>query len=591
MAASTPGLGAAPTRSATLGDRLRSVLQRIGSFPFVFRLLLSLVLAAIVVYPFLRLLDGSFRTGGALQRGDVTLQNYRDVFDSSTFPTLLKNTIIFTTGQTVLPLVIGTFLALVVNRTNMPFARAFGFMTVALLFTPLLAAATAWVILLGPRSGLLNTWIRAISPFDGVSAYSMTGMILIQSFYLVPIVFLLVGASFRSVNPELEEASRISGAGPWSTFRAITLGVSRPAIASAGAVCAIIGLGSLEIPLLFGAPAQIQLLTTEIYTALELRFPPAYGRSAATAISVLLLSIVVLVAYAWLVRHPERYITVGGKAARTVQLNLGRGRWLISFVCGSFLFVALILPLLAVTWGSFLPFIGRPSVELYTNVSLDNYRDVLDNSVFRRGVKNSAILSVTAGAAVMALGAGVAYVAVRMRSVWSRAIDTTATVPLALPNVVMASALLFAFVSISLPFDFKLWGTLWILGIAYVAFFIPLALRTMSGPMYQLSADLEHASRIAGARPAATFVRIVVPLLAPALASGFLLAVIIFSREFVNSVLLYGPGTEVISVVMSDYYSNGRIPQVAAISVLLSLGIILILFIATRVFRIKISSS
>jgi iron(III) transport system permease protein len=155
-------------------------------------------------------------------------------------------------------------------------------------------AATAWSILLGPQNGVLNVLWHDATGLDGFNVYSMAGMILIQSLYLVPLVYLMVAASFRSINPELEEASRTAGASAWSTFVRITIGVCRPAVLSAAVLCFIIGIASMEIPLIFGFPGRVYVFTSNIYSALRVRFPPEYGPAAAMAVALLVVALGVL---------------------------------------------------------------------------------------------------------------------------------------------------------------------------------------------------------------------------------------------------------------------------------------------------------
>lgn len=586
-------VGDGPTTSATsdrsLSRRLKKLGSTVRSAPFLLRLGLSAVLFVTILTPFIRLLDRSFRSGDGITGGDLTLDQYERSLRGTGIGELFLNTLIFATGGTIVPLIIGTVLAWLVTRTDMPGRGMWETMTLALYFIPMLAAGTAWVILLSPRTGVINVVIREITPFDGFSANSLPGMIFIQSIYLVPLVFLLTGASFRAVNPELEEAARIGGARPWSAFLRVTLGVARPAVASAGMLCFIVGLGSLEVPLLFGYPGRIYLLTTDVYTALRVRFPSEYGRAAAISVLLMLMALTVLWLYVRITRQAHRFVTVGGRTGRQLVTRLGPWRWLCFAGCSLFFIIALILPLASVIIGSLLPFIGKPSTELLGKASLDNYRQLADNPVIWRALRNSITLAVTVGLTVSVAGTMIAYFVVRMRSRWSRTLDLIATLPLTVPAIVLAAGLLFSYISVEIPGIGKIYGSLWIMAVAYFAYFIPIAVRQMSGPMHQISPDLEHAARISGASTIATLRRVVVPLLLPAMGGTFLLAFITFLREFVNSVLLSDFGTEVISTVMYSYYSNGSLPTVAAIAVVMSAAVFLVILLLRKVFKIKIA--
>lgn len=569
-----------------LPSALRRFVRRLMAFPTIVRVVLSISIVVLVVFPFARLVVGSLREGGPLESGKFTFQNFTDSFRGSS--DVIGNTLFFAVGQTVVPLVIGVLLAWVVTRTNVPGRSVFELATLALYFIPLLAAAAAWSILLGGKGGMLNALIQDYTPFEGFDVYSMSGMIFVQSLYLVPLVFLVVSSSMRSVDPEYEDAARVGGASALSTFLRITLGVCRPSVMSAGVLCFIIGLGSMEIPLLFGYPAREYVMTTDIYSALRVRFPPEYGRASATGVMLLVASLAVMWPYLRSLKNSERYVTVGGKRARASVMRLGRSRWLLSAICWFFFAFTLVLPFLAVLVASLLPYVGHPSMALLKKASFKNYSKLADNPVIWRAVKNSLTLALGAGVTVMVIGSLIAYCAVRYRSRWSRLIDYAAALPLTVPAVVLGMSLLYTYITLRLPGGFSLWGTIWIMGLAYVVYFLPIAVRQMTSPIVQLSVDLEHAARVSGASQLATFARIVFPILLPALLGGTVLAFVTFLREFTTSVLLTSSGNEVISTVMYSYYSNGRLPYVAAIAVGLWLPVIVLLVVVRLVFRIRI---
>lgn len=579
-------IGEAATIGAPEPSRLTRTLRWAVSFPTLVRVGLSFAVVVLVFYPFARLVIGSFREGGPLEKGAFTFDNYVETFRNSS--DLIGSTLFFAVGQTVVPLVIGVLLAWVITRTDTPGRSAFEVATLGLYFIPLLAAAAAWSILLGGRGGMLNSLIQEYTPWDGFDIYSRAGMIFVQSLYLVPLVFLVVSSSMRSVDPEYEDAGRVFGASALSSFLRITLGVCRPAVLSAAVLCFIIGLGSMEIPLLFGYPAREYVFTTDIYAALRVSFPPEYGRASATGVVLLMASLLVMWPYIRSLRNSDRYVTMGGKRSRASVMRLGPWRWPISIVCWLFFAFTLVLPFVAVVIGSLLPFVGKPDMELLSKASLDNYRKLADNPVIWRAVKNSLLLSLAAGVAVMVIGSLVAYCAVRYKSRWSRLIDYGAALPLTVPAVVLGTSLLYSYITLRLPGGFSLWGTLWIMGIAYIVYFLPVAVRQMTGPIVQLSADLEHAGRVCGASQLGTFARIVFPILLPAILGGMVLAFVTFLREFTTSVLLSNTGTEVISTVMYSYYSNGRLPYVAVIAVGLWAPVIVLLVVMRLVFRVRV---
>lgn len=571
------------------GKRTRSRLWPNMRTSTVLQLALSLIVLVLVAFPMYRLVNASLHTGGPFESSSLTLENYRASLIGPRTLQLVINSLTFATGQMIVSMTFGVLLAWIVVRTDVPWRRLWELTTIGLFFIPLLVAGTAWSILLGPRNGLLNVAIRALTGLEGFNIYSMFGMVLIQGLYYVPLVYLIAAASFRSVNPELEEASRISGASPWSTFLRVTLSVCRPAVLAAAALSFITGVGSMEVPLLFGFPGRVSVLTSDVYSALRVHFPPDYGRAAAVSVVLLVFGIAVLWLFLRLLRHSQRYVTLGGRGYRLTPVRLGRSRWVVFAACAAFATFTIVLPLLAVLVGSLLPYIGAPSRQLFASASLENYETVWTNPVLPRAIKNTLALAIGAGVAVMVLGALIAYVSARLRTAWSKAIDLGASVTITIPGIVLASAVFFAYVTFVFPGGFRVFGSLWIIGLAYVTYFLPVAIRQMTGPVVQLSEELEDASRIAGASHLETIRRVVFPLLLPGIGAGFLLALVTFTREFANSVLLYQSGTEVLSVVMYSYYSNGQLPEVATISVLTLVVLVSASLALHRLFKLRIS--
>lgn len=546
-----------------------------------------LTVLVIIGLPVLRLFILSFREGTPFEPGGFTVSNYDGIVSNPRTTELLMNTLLFAAGQTLLSLVVGVGLAWLVTRTNVPFKRLWEFAVLSLFFVPFLVAAAAWQFLLAPRTGYLNRIIQDLTPFNGFNIYSLGGMILVQSLYLVPLVYLMMSAAFRSINPEIEAAARVCGARPSAVFFRVTLGVTRPAVLSAGLLCFIFGIGSVEVPLLFGFPNQYYVLTTQIYNLLRIRFPAEW--SAAAAYAMLLVAIVMLLLYVYqrATRRAVRYVTVTGKGQAASLIQLGRWKWPVtSLIAGFFLFAA-VLPFATLVVASLLPYGGAFSWELLGEASLDNYRTLLDGDLLRRAVVNSLFISLFASSALSIVGAISAYLIVRRRNFATRFLEFMSGLSLAVPSLVLSYAFLLTFIGVQ-PFGLRVYGTTLIIGFAYLAIFLPITVRQLLGPMFQISPELEHAARVCGATPIRSHLLIVLPLIRNALFGAFILSFVFLLREFSASVLLYVHGTEVISIAFYSMLTGGQTGAAAALGVIFASSMMILVSIMYRFANVRV---
>ncbi len=560
-------------------------------FAAVSTVILLFAVCITVGWPVLQLVVASFKDGSNLGEGNWTFKNYAHLFTNESLP-LLLNTLIYATFSTGLALVVGVLLAWLVTRTDIPLKRLWEQATLAIYFVPLLIAAVAWGVLFSPRIGIVNSTTQDLFSFILLDIYSLHGMIIVGALYKVPIIYLFVAAGFRAMSPEIEEASRVSGAGPIGTLFRISLGANRPNVLSSAVVCFILAIGSVEIPLIFGYTNRVFVLTSDIFTNLRINYPPDYGRAAALSTLLVAASLIALWFNARLIRKAHRFATVTGKGQKNtdetppVRLS-GFGKTLATCFCAAFFLFAIVLPLIAIIIQSFLPFAGRFTLQVFERMSLGNYRELFESAVFLRSVRNSIQVSTIAGVIVVAIGTLIAYVVVRYPTRASRGLDYLASTPLALPGIVKGFALLIVFIAFPVP----IYGTLTIIGLAYIVMFLPISLRQMTGPVHQISNQLEEASRVSGAGSMRTFFVIAVPLLRIPMISAFILAFVFFIREFSASVLLYVNGTETLAVVMYDYYSNGRIGAFAAISTMMLFSLVLLYAVIRLLSNFKYRSS
>jgi iron(III) transport system permease protein len=529
---------------------------------------LGVVLALLVLPPIFYLIRGSLHTVTASGApGDFTFEYFRQLATSRRLAESAFNSIAFAAGSAVLALLLGGTLAWTVERTNAPFKLLAYLSTIISLGTPYILYVTAWLFLFN-KIGPFNELYRWLSGSNDAlfNIYSLWGMILIEGFLWSPLVFLLMSATFRTSNPEFEEAARMSGASVWDTIWRITIKLALPAVLALSLLVFIRALEGFEVPAMVGVPGRVNVLTTDIYLALRSSIPPDTGRASAFSVVLLFAVAILLAFYGRISKRAERYHTVTGKAFRARDLDLGAGRWIAGgFIIVNFLFV-LVLPLAVLLWASLLPFFQSFSRRGLAMLTLDNYANVLRAGHYIDLVWNTLFVAAAAATVVMALTLFIGWLAVRrVPGAWI--LDQLATMPLIFPGIVLGTAVMQIWLTIPLP----IYGTIWIILIAYVIRYLPYGMRYSYAGMLQIHRELEEAAAVAGAGSLTALRRIILPLLAPAIVSGWLFIFLLGARVLSLPILLAGPDSQTIAVVMFDLWSNGQGTELAAMGLLWSL--------------------
>lgn len=353
------------------------------------------VLAWIVIVPLAYLIVFSFRSGTAAAPGDWTLANYALVYTSKMTHAALGNTLIYTMAVATLSMAIAGGLAWLVERTDMPYRGAAWVMILLPIAMPGMLSSMAWILLLGPRTGLINVMLRFVlqpfgydAPSGPINVYSLEGMIFVESVRGSTTLFLMLVAGFRLMDPALEEAAAMSGARTGYALRRITLPLMLPMLLATWMYSFIGTLDDFETPLLIGLPAQIYLLPTVIYFTAYLS--SSWGLAAAYATIFLLISVVLVIVYHRVVlRRSSQFATVTGKAYRPRQIELGRWRWPALSLVILYFILAVLLPLFILVLASLLPFYRVPSMEMFSELTLANYSTLFSNSRVLRAAGNS----------------------------------------------------------------------------------------------------------------------------------------------------------------------------------------------------------
>jgi iron(III) transport system permease protein len=546
---------------------------------------LILLLSFLSLYPLSMLFYGSLHTTPPGIAGTFDLAGYRQVF---TWPTamLFINTVGISLIKTVISLLLAVLFGWIIARTNTPARGTLEVLITLPFFVPPILTAMAWGMLGNPQVGVVNLvwrWITG-SADPLVNIYSYGGVIWHMLQYSTPFLFLFIVEAFRSMDPALEEASRMCGASQWRTFLRVTFALMMPAVVTAFLLSFIRGLENFESPLFFGAPARIEVITTAIYNSINHQSIPNYQFASALSFAIMAMMFL-LVLWQWRLLRGKSFQTVTGKGYAPRVIDLGPWRWLTFAVCVAFFVISVVLPVGQLLLGSFFQFFGFYQWDMLT---LEHYRSVLSNAEVWRAFGNTFLLGLSGASATMVLGAIVAYISTRSRWGGRQVIDVLAWLPWMMPGMVLAVGFLWGFAF--LPSFVSIYGTIWALLIAYVALGTPIAVRVMSAAYRQLSFDLEECSRVHGASWWQTLWRILIALAWPSFAVGWVLTFFGIMRELSASVLLYSVGSEVLSVVLLRMWENGQAEAVSVIGLMMMLLVFLFRWVQLRLIKHYISN-
>lgn len=536
------------------------------------------VLGFLVVYPLGILVAGSFIRGnpvlGDLQWGKLTLANYREVFGTGEFLRALWNTAVAVLGGALGALVIGFAFAWVVARTDAPGRRFVETGALLPLFVPPLVGALAWSILGSPRNGLLNVAAREWGLPLAVDFYSLPGVVFVFAVYYAPYIYLFLAAALANMDPALEEASEVAGGTLAQTFRYVTLPLVRHAAASGVLLAAVVMLGIYSIPAVLGTPGNIPFLTTYIYQLVTWT-PPYYDKAATVAMFLIVLTALGLAGQRALMRS-RSVATITGKAFRPKRIRLRRWRWPVLFLCLGYVAAAVALPYAALAVAAFRKFMFVPTLAALLDVrplTLDHFVNLFGNPLTLRSIVNAVGVGLVTAAIGGSLSLALAYVIHRSNVPGRRLMDYLSVLPAAIPGVVVGVAYLWAW--ITLPIG--LYGTIWILALAYVARFLPDTLKALSGTLIQVHRDLEEASFVCGGTLGRTLRAVTLPLIRSGLFASMALLFVLSIRELGSSIFLYSNRSITMSVLLLNLWEGGVIGITAAFSLVQSLLLLLII--------------
>lgn len=549
--------------------------SRAAGLPNWLRLENLVIAAAIVALTILVILPvASLVLASVWQDGHFTTEFFAEALSGRSYLRALGNSLLLGAWTGLLSVVIGVPLAWAVSRTNVPGKGLIQLTATLSYLSPPFLTAIAFVNLFSPNAGLINVVLREVLGLNfGFNIFTMSGLVFVTVLHTFPFVYLLASSALQSVDASYEEAAQILGASKLRTALTITLPLVAPAVLSGTLLAFVNAIALFGSQAIIGLPGRIVTLPTRIYSLFD--YPPQLG--TASALSLLFIAITVAALYlqrSFLARRS--YVTLAGKGARPQLMDLGPWRWVLFGACVLTFVVAILLPygtLIAVSfsksWG----------LNFWQNLTLENYRFVLiDYDVTRRAILNSLMLATIAATLCVLLGAIISWIDIRTKLPGRRFLDYASLIPLGLPGIVMAVALL----QFWLAMPIALYGTFAILLLAYVGRYVPLGVRAANSSLRQIDPSLEEAAQILGASWGQTMKEITLPLIKPGLFAGWLLVFVPVIQELSASILLFSSTSITLAVAVYNLYETGYTEPVAALAMVNMVIIAVAIAIARR---------
>jgi iron(III) transport system permease protein len=491
------------------------------------------------------------------------LEAYTYILTSPDFQHAFLSSFIVSFGMTAIALPLGSLLGFLVARTDLPAKKWLEPWLLVPVFLSPVVVAFGYVVAVGPV-GFFSLWAKSLLGTVPWNLYSLAGVIVIAGLTHVPHVFIYVSAALRGLDPAVEEAARVTGAGPWKIAFTVSLPLVKPAILFSGALVFLLGFELFGLPLVLGDPAGLLVLTTYLYKLTNLLGVPSYQLMAVVAISIVAVTFPLVYFQRRMIGAAARYAVIGGKGRAFRPLPLGPLRWPMLAIVVAWLLSVVVLPLAGIALRSLVRNWGE-GVVLSESLTLDHFRALLQYPNLVRGILNTLWIGTAGGALAVAVYALIALSAHRVKGLWPAWLDYLALVPRALPGIVVGLAFfwLFLFVKPIAP----LRTTLVSLWLAYSVVWLAYGLKLITATLMQVTPDLEDAARVTGAAPATVARDVTLPLIRFGLIGSWLLIFMMFVREYSTGVYLLGPGTEVIGSLIVALWGTGALDLISALSV------------------------
>lgn len=479
--------------------------------------------------------------------------------------TAIRNTLLTATGGMLISVVIGALFAFAVALTDIRGKLFLSFAFMLPMMIPPQVTALAWVEMTGPASPLLKTLGIAPPLGSPQPLYSLFGISLLLGVQHAPLVFLALKAGLAASPRDGVEAARLSGASPFRVFRDIVAPLAAPGLIAGAAIAFVSGVGNFGIPAILGIPAGISVLPTLIYTRLASFGSGTFGEIA------LLSSLIAAIAAGGLILQQRalsgRDYRIIGLSGANAAFSLGRFRVLVELGLAAILFLVLVAPLAALIASSLVPAYGVPLT--WQTVSLRAYEEILFRQTMTLSAfGNSLFLASSAAIGLLAVAVPTAYLMNRRKGVLANTLGILIEIPYALPGIVLAVAFILTFAAPLPILNVSLYGTIWIILIAYLSSFLAVSLKPVMSAFLQMDPSLEEAARLSGAGFFRRMRDVILPLVAPAAGASIILVFLIAANELTVSALLWSAGTQTLGVAIYNLDDSGSSDLASALSVL-----------------------
>jgi iron(III) transport system permease protein len=515
------------------------------------------VVAILALLPVGMLLYGSLLDSPPGEPGaKFTSDNYVRAFSTTTNRWAFLNTLSVGAISTVIAVLLGVPLGWILARTNTPFRTQFEAMMIAPLLLPPVVGTLAWILLASPQIGVLNLGLRHLGIPGILNIYTPWGIGWVIGAYLSPYVSLFVGGALRSMDPSLEEASRVAGAGLLRTACRVTLPLIRPALFSGMLLVFVIAVGLFGPPTMLGWASKYYVLTSRIWMTLSFS-PINYG--LATALSIYLIGIAMLGVFLHKRYLRQRsYVTVTGRGFRPSRVDLQRWRFLAFGYCCVYFLLTVAGPFLVTLIASFVPFTWRLSF------SLDNYRAMYGYQLFWQALRNTIVVSAVGATVSLVFATVLSWMIHRTQVPGRGLLDYVVMLPVSLPGIAIGVGVLWTWIQIPIG----VYSTLWIILLGFVGRFVSYGVRSTSANLVQIHPELEGSSRVCGASWARTLIRVTLPLIKPGVIAGWVLLFTLFFSELSMVVVLGSYNSIMLSMLMFEQWQLGQFTNLAALSMI-----------------------
>ena len=550
----------------------------------LFPLFASAIAGVVIITPVVVVLWRSFTSGKLGFTVDINVANYLRVFADKDIWPMLSNSVIYAGGSALLGTGLGGLLAWIVARTNTPGKGLVELMPLYPLLMPPIMKNIAWILLLAPKSGILNGMLEQFLgiTYPVFNAFSMLGMVWTFGIACVPLGYLFLLPVFLSFDPSLEESAYIAGSRPVNTMLKITFPLAIPAFISAFVLNFLRALRSFETPVLQGTPGNIKVFVSRVYDSMALEFNT--GLATAYSVVLVVMSVITLYFYVRATRFSERYATITGKGYRVRVIDIGPWKYLtFAAVCLYFL-VGIAIPFVVLIVVSIIPYFDYETfMNFPAHMGLSNYRTVLRHASFLNGLRNSVLLSVVIALVTVLAAIVMAFTIHRTRAVGTKIFEFIGTLPLAFPPLVLSVGLVIIFIGT------PLYNSLWALGLGLFVAYFPYAFRNASGAIVNIHKELDEAAWVHGAKWRHVFFKITLPILKPAVGGALFYIFIEAIRNVDVAVLLTAPGLEYGPVTLFEYFRVGQWAEAAAGGVIYLIILIVAVSVAKFAFKMKFS--